>query len=69
MGDGTIVFNPEVNAEQEIDNITEFLKHQEDLSPMDRAVAALKKFQQGTGGIANFDNFMADMLLKLVRMN
>jgi len=47
IGEGTIIFNPEVNPEEEIDNVTQLLQRHNELPPIERSVTALKKLRQG----------------------
>ena len=59
VGDGSIVFDPQVVAEQEIDSVTEMLQRHQQLAPIERSVTALKKLRQGLSMDAgNFVDFI-----------
>jgi intracellular multiplication protein IcmO len=47
VGEGTIIFKPEVAPEQEIDNVTQLLQRHQELPPIERSMTALKKLRQG----------------------
>lgn len=47
VGEGTIIFKPEVAPEQEIDNVTQLLQRHQELPPIERSITALKKLRQG----------------------
>ncbi|MBS0351350.1 MAG: TraM recognition domain-containing protein [Proteobacteria bacterium] len=58
VGEGTIIFKPEVTPEQEIDNVTQLLQRHQELTPIDRSVTALKKLRQGfSAQIPGLDSF------------
>lgn len=60
VGEGTIIFKPEVMPEQEIDNVTQLLQRHQELTPIDRSVIALKKLRHGFSaeipGISAFED-------------
>lgn len=47
VGEGTIIFKPEVMPEQEIDNMTQLLQRHQELPAIERSMTALKKLRQG----------------------
>lgn len=59
VGEGNIVFEPQVIAEQEIDSVTELMQRHQQLAPIERSVTALKKLRQGLGvEMTQFTEFM-----------
>ncbi len=47
VGEGSIIFKPEVAPEEEIDNVTGLLQRHQELPLIDRSITALKKLRQG----------------------
>lgn len=63
IGEGTIIFKPEVAPEQEIDNVTQLLQRHQELAPIERSITALKKLRQGFAAeIPGFNSFAEEVV-------
>jgi intracellular multiplication protein IcmO len=59
VGEGTIIFKPEVLPEQEIDNMAQLLQNHHELPPIDRSLTALKRLRQGfSAAMSDFPQFL-----------